>query len=76
MRVIHIPPRQLNVETNLRFSRDSMRFGPPPSHVQVGSEFKIEFSNPKCLTDGGVYCDPAVVRVLVRSVPGFKRTAW
>lgn len=76
MRVIRVPARQLNVETNLRFSRDHRRFGPPPRLVRIGSEVQVEFDDPVSLTAGGVYLDPGLVKLLVRSVPGFKRIAW
>ena len=71
-----IPRRQLNVETNLRFSRNHKRFGPPPGLVTIGAEVRIRFENPGNLTDSGVYCEPWLVKLLVRSVPGFKRIAW
>lgn len=76
MREVVIPGRQFNVETNLRFSRDHRRFGPPPGVVRIGSEVRVVFERPTNLVDTGVHCEPWLVKMLVRNVPGFKRIAW
>ena len=76
MRLVEIPSVQLNVETNLRFSVNERRFGPPPRVVTIGSELRVEFADPSKLVGSGVYCDPVVVRRLVREVPGFRKIPW
>ncbi len=72
MTVILVPRLQLDVETNLRFSSNRKRYGPPPKRVSVGGVLTVEFEVPSQLLRG-VYLDEKSAGILVDNVPGFKR---
>jgi len=73
MEKVVVPKTQYNVETNLKFSSNKKKFGPPPATVRIGHVLEIEFENPKSLLTVGVHCDPRVISLLIENVPGFKR---
>jgi len=72
MEKVFIPRRQLNIETNLKFSTNVKKFGHPPSKVRIGQVMEVEFEDPRRLTTIGVYCDSKVITLLMENVPGFK----
>ncbi len=69
---VTIPRLQLNVETNVRFSSNRKRYGPPPKVVTVGGTLRVEFEEPSQLLRG-VHLEEKYAGILVNNVPGFKR---
>jgi len=71
MEVVKVPRLQLNVETNVKFSSNRKKYGPPPKTVMVGGTLRVEFEVPAQLLRG-VYLEKKYAGILVNNVPGFK----